>query len=135
MTQWRRLLHNEMTLAAIGLFLANVWGYIVAHWRWFLYGFLAIALLLLVVFAYRGCSGRSKAKLDEKAIQEGENAVKERNDAKLKEILANADAREEVIAGNVANAERETEKAKAEAKKKYDAMTTDELAAELEKRK
>jgi hypothetical protein len=92
-----------------------------------------VVFLLAVVFIYRACA--PKARLNEKEIQAGEQAVKDRNDKELKEILANVDARESQIDVNVANAEAATEKAKEEAKKKYEGMTVDELAAELERRK
>lgn len=83
---------NDMTLAAIRLFLANVWGYIVAHWRWFLYGFLAIALLLLVVFAYRGCRGSKKATIDLESVTKINNADrKERLEELEKTVIQNQD--------------------------------------------
>lgn len=99
--------------------------------------FLALVLfaVLAVVFnSVRGCLS-PKAKLNEKEIQAGEQAVKDRNDKELKEILAAADAREAQIDANVSNAEAQTEKVREAAKEKYNGMTVDELAAELEKRK
>ena len=117
----------------VGLFFANLFGWVVARWRIFAVAAGLIVIIIIGGLVFRAC--KPKAKLNESEIQKGEQAVKERNDKELREILANVDAREEVIAGNVANAERETEKAKEESKKKYEAMNTDELAAELEKRK
>lgn len=91
-------------------------------------------LLLAVLFVFQKC-GKPKPKLNEKEIQAAEIAVEEHNDQKLKEILATADAKEEIIAGNVANSKVETINAVEAAKKKYENMNTDELAKELESRK
>lgn len=93
-----------------------------------------VVVLALIVGALKSC-GRSQPKLDEQQIQRGEAAVKQRNDAELKQVLAESDARVEVIEGNVANAEHERKWAVEEAKHKYDDWTTDQLAEELERRK
>jgi len=74
-------------------------------------------------------------KLDEKAIQKAEQAVKDRNDAVLKEILIESDVKDAQIDANVANAAADTANAIHEAKQKYSNMNTDELAAEIERRK
>lgn len=114
------------------LWLLNIFGWVASHWRIVGISVLALAIALTGFCVFKHVT---RPKLDEKTIQRAENAIKEHNDVELKEILAEADAKEEVIAGNVANAEKATEQVKADAKKKYDAMTVDELAAELEKRK
>lgn len=45
------------------LWLLNVWGWVWAHKRLVMYVLAAIALLLLIVFAYRGCKSKT-AKVD-----------------------------------------------------------------------
>ena len=116
------------------LILANIAGWIMSHLR--LIGIIAglVAILCLGLWA-RSCWSSHKAKLNEKEIQEAKQAIQQNNDEKLKEVFAKADAKQAVIDGTVANAEASTKQAEAEAKKKYDAMTLDELAAELEARK
>lgn len=117
----------------IALFFANILGWVVAHWR-IVAGIAAILTVLIIGgLIFRAC--KPKPKLNEIEIQKGEQAVKEQNDKELKEILAAADTREAQIDANVSNAEAQTEKVKEEAKKKYENMTTDELAKELEARK
>jgi len=101
---------------------------------WYIAG--PVLVLLLIIFGYglqRACY--KPAKLDEKSIQEAQKAVEDRNHERLAEILTNADVKEKIITGEVANAAANTAAAKYEAKKKYDAMTPSELAAELEARK
>lgn len=95
-------------------------------------GILAV-LIIAVVLGVRSCG--KAPKLNEAEIQKGEQAVKERNDKELREILVNSDVREAQIEANVSNAKAETINAIAEAKEKYANMNTDELAAELERRK
>lgn len=73
-------------------------------------------------------------KLDEKAIQEAQTAIKERNDAELKRILVESDVKEKAIDESLANAEAEKLKAIKESKDKWASASTDELAAELERR-
>lgn len=120
-------------MIVLPLWTMNAVGWLAAHWRWIVYPLAVIAIIALGMCGYR--AWKPQPKLNEKEIQAGEQAVKERNDKELKEILATADAREAEIDANVSNAEAQTEKAKEEAKKKYEGMTVDELAAELEKRK
>lgn len=116
------------------LFLANIAGWIVSHLRLIGVVVACIAVLCLGLWA-KSCWSAHKVKLSEKAIQEAKVAIEQHNDEKLKEVLAKADTEQAVIDGTVANSEADTKKAQAEAKKKYDAMTNDELAAELEARK
>jgi hypothetical protein len=121
-----------MSIALAGLTIANIWGYLWAHKR-----VVGIVILALTVTLTGFCVYKrvTRPKLDEKAIQRAENAIAERNTAELKEILAESDVKQEVIAGNVANAEKETERVKEESKKKYNEMSLEDLAAELERRK
>jgi hypothetical protein len=93
----------------------------------------AIVLLVLVVFLYRFCN--KPARLNEAEIEKGQQAIEQHNNEHLKEVLAAADAREQGIDANVAKSDANVKQAVEEAKKKYDDMNTDELAAELEKRK
>lgn len=117
-------------LLAIWKFLKLVCWFCKDNWKVVLP---VIAILVLGLWV-RSCWSSHKAKLDEREIQEAKQAIQQNNDEKLKEVFAKADAKQAVIDGTVANAEANTKQAEAEAKKKYDAMTLDELAAELEAR-
>lgn len=88
-----------------------------------------IAILVIGIFVYRSCN--KPPKLNEAEIQKGEQAVKERNDKVLRDILANSDVREQAIDDSI----KAAEDAKEKAKRSYEHLTTDELAAELERRK
>ena len=104
----------------------NIFFFLVAKWQIVVS---AIIVLFVVVFVYKACN--KPPKLDEKQIQKAEQAVKERNDEVLKEILADSDTRLDNIDSNIKQAEERTR----EAKKNYSDWTADELAAEIERRK
>ncbi len=100
---------------------------------------LAVFLLVFIAILFsalwlRSCLKKSP-KLDEQEIQQAQQAVEDRNHERLAEILTNSDVKEKIITGEVANAASNTAAAKVEAKKKYDAMTPEQLAAELEARR
>ena len=115
------------------LIMANILGWIYAHWKWAV-GVIVGIILLVVLFSvsmriYRWIN--PPAKLDEVQIQKGEQAVKDRNDAKLKEILAESDTAVENADTTIKQAEQNTE----DARKTYDSWTMDELLKEFERRK
>lgn len=89
----------------------------------------AIAVIVPGVFIYRACT--KPPKIDEKQLQKVEQAIKERNDEKLKDVLAESDTRIENLDSGILQAEENTR----QARKNYDGMTFDELAAEIERRR
>jgi hypothetical protein len=103
-----------------------IWAIVKKFWAPILLG---LVILITCIFVFRACN--KPPKINEQEIQKAEEAVKTRNDKALKEILAQSDVREQGIDNSVKAAEEATEKAK----QNYDGWTTDELAAELEKRK
>lgn len=111
------------------LIFANIAGWAIAHWKWLLYAAAGIVLFIVIVIAFKSCG--SKPKLNEKEIQRAEQAVKERNDKVLKEILAESDTRVDAIDSNIKQVEQNTR----DAVKSYEGYTVDELAAEIERRK
>lgn len=117
----------------MSLFLANILGLLYAHWKFLLSLVICVVLLFTFVAFVRSC--KPKPKLDEQHIQKAEQAVKDRNDAELKKILVEADTREAVIDSNVSDAGEKTEAVKQEAEAKYEAMSSEDLAKELEARK
>lgn len=119
-------------LLAISLWIKNIAGWVVLHWRLVLTIIGAITLIICVALISRSC--KSQPKLDEKEIQGSIKAIEQKNDQKLKEILANSDVRIEQIDANLANAKAATVNAMHDARKKYENMTTEELAAEIERR-
>jgi hypothetical protein len=112
----------------MSLILANIIGWIVAHWR-IVAVIGAIALLLLVIMiGARSC--RKQPKLDQKEIIEAQQAI-EKNDRKVMvDILTNSDVREQGIDNSI----KASEEATAKAKQNYSGKSNEELAQELERR-
>jgi uncharacterized membrane protein len=110
--------------------LKRIGFFIIDNWRVVLIGLAILTVIIASGLTYRWCGNR-KAKLNEQQIQKAQDAVKTRNDEKLKQILAEADTAEENIDAGIKQAEINT----ANAKKKYDHLSSDELAKELENRK
>jgi hypothetical protein len=111
------------------LFLANIFGWFVAHVRLFA----VLIAIFLVVFGtallWKRCN--PPPKLDEKGIQKGQIAVEQHNNEILKQVLAESDTRERNIDANIKQAEENTR----QAAKSYDGWTDEQLAEEFEKRK
>lgn len=116
------------------LFFANILGFISIYRKWFVLGGAVVAVFVLVVVISK-CGGRPPIKLNEAEIQRAEQAIAERNRKELEEILTDADVREKQIDKTLANGRTETINAIAESRKRYQEMTTEELAAEFERRK
>ena len=114
------------------LFLANIAGFLVAKWR-VLAAILGGILLVIVLYAagvrvYRWFN--PPPKLDEKQIQKAQDAIAKGETEKMKEILAESDTAEDAIDSSIL----EVEHKKNEAKKNYDGVTNEDLAAELNRR-
>lgn len=117
-------------MTAILFFLKRVGFFIIDNWRVVVTGLAILVIIIAAGLTYRWCGVR-KARLNEQQIQKAEEAVKTRNDEKLKQILAEADTAEDNIDAGIKQAELNT----ANAKKKYDHLSSDELAKELEARR
>jgi hypothetical protein len=114
------------------LFLANAWGYLVAHWR--TVAILAAILVIAIasILLTRSCG--SKPKLNEAEIQKAQQAIAVEDRKQMVEILTSSDVREAAIDGNVSNAKADTVNAIHEARHKWQNATDDEIKAELERR-
>jgi hypothetical protein len=106
------------------LFLA----FIVARWRLFAAIGAGLVLVLLLVFAYKGC--KSEPKLNQKEIIEAQQAIEKQERQKMIEILAESEAREQGIDNSIKAAEQATEAAK----QNYTGKSNQELADELNRR-
>ena len=102
-----------------------------AHWKYFAIG---AGILLIVTIFWASC-GKPKPVLNEQEIQRGEQAVKERNDKELKQILVEAEQRQKVADGLDTSSKAKVVEAYQESHRKYDAMTIEQLQAEFEKGK
>ena len=118
-----------ITFLTIWKFLKGVFHFAIDNWKVVVP---AIVLIFIVVFVYRSC--HKPARLDEAAIQKAQQAIAEHDRDAMVKILAESDVAEKHIDETLANAKTETVNAVAEAKKKANAMTNEELAAELEAR-
>lgn len=117
----------------IAKFITSLFGWDISKvQRWVSVAFLIVMIavvLVPVMLVYKACN--KPPKLDEKQIQKAEQAIKNRNDIELKQILAESDTQSRNIDAGIKQAEENTR----QAVKNYDGMTTDELAAEIERRK
>jgi preprotein translocase subunit SecF len=116
------------------LIIANIIGWARVHWRLLAYGVAALVLLIAVVVIYQSC-GKKEVKFNQKEVTEAQNAVETHNVEKQKDVLAKSDVREEKDVEQINEGDAATKQAIEDAKHKYNGMTNDELAAELEKRK
>ncbi len=112
----------------------TILAFIAARWRPVAISVVCLIVLFYLLFAIRSCFNKPP-KLDEKAVAEARAAIEQRNDEKLREILVEAEVKENRIDANVANSDAETVNAIYEARRKYANMNTSDLAAELERRK
>ena len=112
----------------MSLILANIIGWIAAHWR-LVAGAVAVVFLVIVFgLIFRSCN--KPPKLDQKEIQKAQQAIQEQDRKVMVEILTNSTVREQAIDSNIKQAEEATEAAKRD----YSKLSNDELAAELERR-
>jgi hypothetical protein len=110
------------------LFIQNIIGWVVAHWR-IVAGVVGVVFFLVIFgLVYRSCS--KPPKLDQKAIIEAQQAIAKEDRKVMVEILAESDVREQGIDNSIKAVEQATE----DAKKNYTGLSNDELAAELERR-
>lgn len=116
----------------MSLVLANIIGWITAHWRIVLYIIGGVVLVIAFSMVWKSCN--RPPKLDEKAIQKAQDAIATKDRAAMVEVLATSELIEKRIDANLANAETVKLNTLADARKKANAMTNDELAAELERR-
>lgn len=110
------------------LILANIIGWIVAHWR-IVAGVVAV-LFLVIVFGlvFRSCN--KPPKLDQEQIIKAQQAIAKEDRREMIEVLAESKVKEEGIDNSIKAAEEATEKAKRD----YSKLSNEELAAELERR-
>ena len=95
---------------------------------------LALALLLIVGLQMKGCF-KPKPKFNEAEIQKAQKAVAETNRSEMIEVLAQSELREKNIDANVAASKAETLNSLHDSRIKYDNLTNEELAREIEARK
>lgn len=115
------------------LWVLNIAGWLVAHWRTVAIAFAVVAFLVLVAITYRGCSKRTP-QLNNDEIIKSQKAIAEQDRQTQIEILANSDAREKNIDANISNAKAAAVNAIADSKAEWSQRSNDEIAAELERR-
>ena len=90
-------------------------------------------LLLFIVFGVRSCFKKTP-KLNEKQIQEAKVAIAETDRKVMEKVLVESDANEAEINAAAVNATTVKVNTIVESKEKWANATTDEMAAELERR-
>lgn len=91
---------------------------------------LAVLLLLVIGLQMKGCF-KAKPKFNEAEIQKAQQAIADQDRKAMVEVLAASEVREKTVDTNVATGKTEMINAYADARKKYDDMTPDELQAEI----
>jgi ABC-type multidrug transport system fused ATPase/permease subunit len=109
-------------------FLKRAGFFLYDNWRIVLIAVGGLLLILLLVFAYKGC--KSEPKLNQKEIIEAQQAIEKQERQKMIEILAESEAREQGIDNSIKAAEQATEAAK----QNYTGKSNQELADELNRR-
>lgn len=112
----------------MSLILANIIGWIVAHWRLVAGAAAVLVLVIGIALILRACNKPPKLDLEE--IQKAQQAIREQDRKEMIEILSNSAVQEQGIDNSVKAAEEAT----AKAKRDYSKLSNDELAQELEKR-
>jgi hypothetical protein len=120
-------------LVALSLFIKNVFGWCVAHWRLLVYAGLACVVLIMGVVLFRSC-GKKTPKLDQQEIIKAQQAIEEHDRKTMIDTLANSDVREKEINGELANAKDAKVNAIADSKTQWANANNQELADELERR-
>ena len=115
------------------LLFANIAGFIVCHARYFMIGAAIAVLAVAIVITSKSCS--PKPKLDAAAVQKAQEAIADHDRSAMVSILVDSDTKAAAIDANRLDAETQKINAIYAAKKKFNDMTNDELAAELEARK
>jgi hypothetical protein len=108
-------------------------SFVVRH-RWTIAAIALAIVVIILLMSLRSCL-TPQPRLDEEQIQRGEQAIRERNDRELRNILVNSDVRAKEINENVAGASLEVYNAARESRLRWANANIDELREEFERRK
>ncbi len=110
------------------LFLANAFGWVIAHLRFVLTIAAILSLLIIIAVIYKRC--HKPPHLDEAAIQKAQVAIEKQDHEAMVKILAESDVKEQALDDTIKGAEKATE----DAKQNYNSKSNQELADELNRR-
>lgn len=112
----------------MSLLVANIAGWILAHWKWLLYIAAGIVFVTVVIMQIRSCNSKPTVKIDEAKVQAVVEQIKAGNRAEAEavavEIATKQAAIDEDLSGNL----KAIEEKEREVKQTFDAMTNEELA-------
>lgn len=111
----------------------RVVSFVVRH-RWTIAAIALAIVVIILLMSLRSCL-TPQPRLDEEQIQRGEQAIRERNDRELRNILVNSDVRAKEINENVAGASLEVYNAARESRQRWANANIDELREEFERRR
>lgn len=117
----------------VSLFIANIFGWVVSHWRPVAIGAAIAVIAIASILFVRSC-GKRAVKLDEAAIQKAQQAIAERDQKAMVEVLAESDANEAVADATSVNANVIKVNALKESRDKWNNASLEEMQAELERR-
>lgn len=111
----------------------RVVSFVVRH-RWTIAAIALAIVVIILLMSLRSCL-TPQPRLDEEQIQRGEQAIRERNDRELRNILVNSDVRAKEINENVAGVSLEVYNAARESRLRWANANIDELREEFERRR
>jgi hypothetical protein len=103
--------------------------------RYVIYAVMIVIAIIVLVFAMwmRSCFTKTP-KLNEAEIQKAQQSIAVEDRKQMVDILANSDAREAAIDGNISNAKANTINAIHDSREKWSKASDDEIKAELMRR-
>lgn len=112
----------------MSLIFANIIGFIVAKWRWFVGAGAVLIFVIGIGLVFRACD--KPPKLNQQDTIKAQQAIAKEDRKEMIEVLTKSKVEEQGIDNSIKAAEEATDKAKRE----YSQLSNDELAKELERR-
>lgn len=120
-----------MTFLAISLWIKNVAGWCVEHWKLLLYIVAGIVILFVLIFAYKGCT-RPKPEIESEKVVEIQRGIETHNREVMEKNAAEIKAKQEVIDNDLSGNIKAIDEAESKAKAEVKGMTNQEIVDFLE---
>ena len=118
----------------IGLWLANIIGFIYHFRRIIAITMLAAAVVIAVVLVMRSCDTSQPPQLSNAEIIAAQEAIAHNDREKMLQVLAESDARVAMVDKSLDEAKRAVDESVTKTYQEWSSRSNEELAAELERR-
>ena len=118
----------------IGLWLANIIGFIYHFRRIIAITMLAAAVVIAVVLGMRNCDTSQPPQLSNAEIIAAQEAIAHNDREKMLQVLAESDARVAMVDKSLDEAKRAVDESVTKTYQEWSSRSNEELAAELERR-